>query len=421
MISNFGKTLAVLFLAFVAVFTFTASAEAQSFALDKVEVNGETVYTTTQVKTLEVARDSTLNVAVVITTTKDVRGLSIEADLRGHEKDIEDETELFDAVANRTYIKYLTLKLPNNIDAIKDYTLRVSTVSSDPAENIVANIKLTVQRSRHKLEILQFEVPSTVNAGDSFTVNVVAKNRGYRKEDDVFVKVSVPELGISKQKLLGDLVPVDSSDPDKEDTLETDLVLTVPVDAKAGNYLVKATVYNSDTQMYETVNLFVKGVVQQTTQPTTQPTQTQVNGATLVVDASTKEVIQGQGVAYALTLTNTGNTAITYSAEVIGVEPFGTSQVNPTSLTLAPGQTGTISVFVKSLESAVEGEKAFTVNVKSDGKVSKSVQLKAIVKEQQDTLQRSLIVAGIILIVILVILVIVLASTRKQTESESLY
>lgn len=419
MLSNFGKTIAVLFLALVAVFAFAVSVEAQSFALDKVEVNGETVFTTTQVKTLELPRDSTVNVAVVLTTTKDVKGLSVEADLRGHEKDIEDETELFDAVANRTYIKYLTLKLPNDIEALKDYTLRVSTVSSDPAENIVANIKLTVQRSRHKLEILQFEVPSTVNAGDSFTVNVVAKNRGYRKEDDVFVKVSVPELGISKQKLLGDLVPVDSSNPDKEDTLEADLQLTVPLDAKAGNYLVKATIYNSNAQIYETVNLFVKGNVQQTT----QPTQTQVNGATLVVDASSKEVVQGQGVAYALTLTNTGNSATIYSAEVIGVEPFGTSQVNPTSLTLAPGQTGTISVFVKSLDTAVEGEKAFTVNVKSDGKVSKSVQLKAIVKKQQDTLQRSfLIVAGIILIVILVILVIVLAATRKPaTESESLY
>ena len=63
-----------------------------------------------------------------------------------------------------------------------------------------------MERERHGLEILDVEKPSVAEPGRLAVVSVVVKNTGYKREDDVFVKVIVPELGIIQKEYVGILI-----------------------------------------------------------------------------------------------------------------------------------------------------------------------------------------------------------------------
>ncbi len=398
-------------------FAFNASATTDHNLVKEVIVNDVKVvdnYTLTD-EHFVVETGDTLFVTVKLKSATDVDDVSIEAEIRGLETGtLRQETGLFDMKANKTYAKFLTIKIPEDIDLkrklTRDLTLRI-TASNDEEDR--QDIDFTVDRERHNLFVLDVQAPSEVDAGNTLLVETAVRNRGYEYEEDVFVKASIPELGISKQKYLGDFVPYKYINRDYDDDTDKAVAfirLEIPEDAKTGDYTLKVTAYTHDgvAKTEKTSNIRVNGI--------------QLPQTSIVADATTKSVAREQGVVYKITVTNLGETQ-TYTAELTGVD-FGTSSVNPAILTLTHGANGEFNVFVSPAKTATLGSHAFNVVVKANGETVKTLNLNTEVTGQTtDKLRQNLIVIAIILVVILIILAIIIAvvTGRRPEQEEKLY
>ncbi len=390
---------------------------AQAFQIVDVDVNGVDVFPDDLV--LEVERGERLNVKVELEAFEDEDAVSIEAEIKGVEKreDVDDETDLFDVRANRTYVKFLTLTVPQDIEIdedgfAKDFRLRITAESSD--EEDIESIPLSVARSRHGFELLNVDFAQEVEAGSNMLVEVVVKNRGSEREDDVFAKIVIPELNVVKQAFLGDLTPVDEDD-DEEDAAEESILVKIPSGAETGSYVMQVIVYNKDARVEEEFTLTVLG--------RGEVVPTQERRTLVAVDEALKQVSRGEGAIYRIALTNLGTKEQFYTVELSGTETFATSRVDPAILSLQPGDSGTLSVFVLPTNTAVSGEHVFTATVKSDGSTIKQVQLTTDVTSGVGAvdLRSNLVVIAIILGAILIVLIVVLIVTRRPGKDNEKY
>ncbi|KHO49353.1 MAG: hypothetical protein QT01_C0005G0012 [archaeon GW2011_AR6] len=412
--------MALVLAAFTAVSTLAQSTE---FNIDEVVVNEVKVVEdgAAILDRLTVETGENLFITVKLDGLNDTEDVSIEAEIRGLESGtIDAETSLFDVKQGRTYAKFLTLKIPANARLDQDLTdnlkLRITASSEDSDEKV--DVLLTIDRVRHNLLVLDAQAPESVNAGETAVVEVAVRNRGTKIEEDVFVKASIPELGISRQKFIGDLLPLEdfeNEDNELSDKAVALLRLEIPAGTVSGDYALKIQVYSSDgvAKGEETAILSVKG-------KTAAPVQT--SGSAVAIDSSAKTVAKEQGVVYKVTVTNLGSSAQTYTAEVSGVD-FGTYSANPGILTLAAGQSGEFNIFVSPAATSTLGAHAFSVAVKADGTVAKTLSLSADVTDSSagnDRLRQNLIVIAVILIAILIILAIIIAvvTGRRREESE---
>ena len=222
----------------------------------------------------------------------------------------------------------------------------------------------------------------------------------------------IPELGISSQRFLEDLSPRDQLDRNRgrDDAREITVNLRLPSNVASGNYDLIVVVFNADARSEETTTLAVGS----------QPIFT--DGTVVGIDAVNKQVARGSGVVYTVSITNTGDTMKTYTAEAVNEEVFASSRVDPAVLSLSPGQTGSMNVFIQASESAFAGQHNFAIVVKESGNVIKTFTTSAIVTGDvvgDSRLRNSLIVADLILIVVLIALAIIIAATRRpEVEGE---
>ena len=290
--------------------------------------------------------------------------------------------------------------------------MRITAESSD--EEDIESIPLSVARSRHGFELLNVDFAQEVEAGSNMLVEVVVKNRGSEREDDVFAKIVIPELNVVKQAFLGDLTPVDEDD-DEEDAAEESILVKIPSGAETGSYVMQVIVYNKDARVEEEFTLTVLG--------RGEVVPTQERRTLVAVDEALKQVSRGEGAIYRIALTNLGTKEQFYTVELSGTETFATSRVDPAILSLQPGDSGTLSVFVLPTNTAVSGEHVFTATVKSDGSTIKQVQLTTDVTSGVGAvdLRSNLVVIAIILGAILIVLIVVLIVTRRPGKDNEKY
>lgn len=159
-------------------------------------------------------------------------------------------TSRFDVLNGTTYVKRLSLALPNVNDVTgssESWNLQV-IVSDKTGEEVPSNYLITMQRDSFSIELLSVEGPSAASAGDVLSYDVVVKNTGSRDSQDTFVTVSIPELGISKKVYFGDIVSTDTpSSNDNEDAMNRRVYLTLPANVKSGDYTVEIKASNYDT------------------------------------------------------------------------------------------------------------------------------------------------------------------------------
>ena len=345
-----------------------------------------------------------------------------------HGKEVVTKTVPFDVIDGTTYRKYLSLEIPEDIDATlpgESYWLAIEL--KDGAGRILhtAQFEVKVQRANDLLSIIDLDIgpavgsTSSIKAGEFGEAVIVLKNIGADRQDDIRIKLSVPELGITEKEYIGDLTPVDCEDKcEKEDTAKVEIVFKVPRNAENGIYDVRVLAYNSNTRTEETAVLKVDGQAGSGTGTGTGTTGT-IKETIIGIDALSKQAAPNQGITYAISLTNAGNAAQTYTAEILGTVIWASARADPSAVTLQPGQSATINVFVAPFARTLPGEHKFTVNIIADNQVIKSLPLKTDVTAAKSTLKQSLVVAAIILLVILIVLAIVIAVTRTREEPES--
>ena len=387
--------------------------------IDEVKINGDAVTQSGTNFILDVERGDDLNLKVKFrSNTTDVDDVQIEAVVRGIDSNtrVEDITDVFDATANVTYIKKLSLPLIDKIDQ-DGYKLRIRISDRDTA-TVEQTYELRVDTKRHDVEVrdVVLSPSSEVKAGRALLATVRVANRGEKDEDGVKVVVSVPSLGVSAADFIDELEAEDKND-DQATTEE--MFLRIPDDAETGEYEVVVDVFfdDGDKKNSYITSIFVLGDEASVQVPKSE------EKTIITVAADKQNVAQGGSeAAYPIALTNAGTSSKTYTVRADGAA-WANLRVSPSNvLVVDAGDSKAFTVFVSAGGNAPVGDQTFTVTVSSGDKVLKQLPLSVNVDEGQANgaakLKRGLEVGLVVLVILLVIIGLIIGFSKLRGDEE---
>jgi len=402
------KSILVSIIAVLAVMTLiSVNASAGELASDlQVRINGVDI----EQEVLGIEAGETLPVKVVFTAAKDASDVVVRASVEGFRNDITDKTGRFEILNGDTYIKYLSLTIPSDLDELtEEITLNIRI--SNVAQSDEQEFSLELQRESYKLNILSVEAPQEAAAGTTLPVDVVLKNFGMSKLEDVFVKVRIPALGIEKKVYFGDISPLDedeySSDvryANREDSIERRIYISVPESAKSGVYSLEVEAFNLDSSEIVKKSIVISGAE---------------GTSRVIASTGAKTIAIGQEATYDLIIVNSGNKAkvFTLTAE----DAPGLIVETDSIVTVQAGSSKTVQVGVKATSSAEEGTHTVLIDVESEGAIVKQASLTANVEKTGVATTNSVVILTVILVIVFVVLLIILIVllTRKPATSET--
>ncbi len=379
-----------------------------------VEINDQRVEAGDEVRE-SLDRGDFIDVEIRLQAFEDNDNVEVEASVRGDDHfQIVDVSDVFNVRNGTHYTKNLKLKLPEIMDADK-YSLRVGVFTRDGA---VANFNypLRVQERRHTLELrdVTFSPEGSVEAGRALLAVARVRNLGYKEEDNIKVQVSIPDLKVSASDYIDELET-------DESVSSEELYLRIPADAKPGVYNVNVVVEYDEGFEQVSADYRVEVVnsnVEEEGEPAADKETTTVN-----VGTEMQNVEAGQGGAiFPISITNGGKSSRTYTVNVVGAESFADVEVSPSTLvTVGPGETQPMFVYVSARQDATPGPKGFSVEIKT-GDETKTIPLTANVSEPQNkgsALKTGVVVGLIVLVVLVVVLFLVIAFNKmKGSEDE---
>ena len=370
-------------------------------SITNVEINGGNS------EPLSVMAGDVLKIQVEYTAYAAVQDAVIEAELTyGHDKKVEDSSKAIDTVDGTHYIANLEFTIPANIEVTPPgqyYTLSiVAKGKSGEMLTTPEEIRVTVQKANDEISI-QKVMTDYMEAGQITTVTVVAKNIGTDTQDDVYVVVSIPKLGIEKEERMGNIAEIDKGEG--ENVATVDVPLLIPENAVDGSYTMNVEVYNDNTDLNATKTVSINGV------------QGAEKFVEVISTSNSQEMAQGGTAVYTLRIANLGSSAETYSLSVEGTEGWATYQMNPLVLTLSPESSQMITVSITAADNALIGDHTFTVKAKSES-AEKTIPLTASVGEKKVGFD-AMLISVIVLAIVLVILIVLLVKTRKAGDEIS--
>ena len=414
--------LIVAFLFSIVMLLGISAVSAAKFDIDHVEVDDIVAVESGDSVFVERGDESVIEVFVEGNGSSD--DVRVKAYIGGYEyDDVEALSGIFEVEAGVDYRKVLKLSIPEDLEASKDYTLRVRVY--DDNEETERNYVLRVQEPRHYLNIQDVIIrpDSKIEAGRPLFVTVRVEDLGAKKEEDIKVVVSVPELGISARDYIDELAADEDSDnnednEDEEDSMSSnEILLRIPEDAKTGSYDLDVRVeYNrGHSVVTKTETITVKGSDGELTPE--KKSETVVS-----VDSISKTVAQDSEVGYKIMVANLGSTPALYSVEVSGEQLFGDARVEPSFVTVQPDSTGEFIVYLKAKDDASEGRHSFVAKLKEGNTILQEVSLTADVSEGTVSglfggdVKQALVIGVLVLVVILIIVGLVIAFTRKGDD-----
>ncbi len=337
--------------------------------------------------------------------------------IEGFKEDIEDETSRFHVLEGNLYVKRFTLKLPSSMD-LDDLTEEelalLVRISARDQESVEIELPLEVQTDLYSLSILSIDRNEIVNAGDTLAVDVVVENNGFDRLDNVYVRASIPALGVSNRIYVGDLESHQDIDDDSiNDARDRRIYLNIPRNAAPGNYemLIEASSY--DAEVKETARVVVRGADTRVLPPVTA-----------------KSVSPGDETTFDVVLVNSNDRMLVYTIMPDQTQGFFVEATEPI-VAVGADSSKTTKVKVRASESVPEGTYVIAVNANSDAGNTEKVSFTVNVKKAVTTTSgdKPVIVAGkpntvvvltVILVIIFVVLLIILIVllTKKPTETE---
>jgi len=392
-----------------------------AISINKVELNDDPISEASTSYVQAVEKNDELEIKVHVISSEDIYNVRIDAELAGdvHDDVIGDDTKTFDMKAGVTYVKKLTLKLTKRMEQ-DTYTLYVD-VRGRYADQESKTYSLEIDAPKHSIEIrdLILSPENEVKAGRALLASVRIKNRGEEKEEDLKVKVSIDELGISASDYVDEL---DEEDGDDDSTTSEELYLRIPDCAEAGTYAVRACVEYDDGDE-ETCDTASIEVVESDTCPiagASTPSASADESKTIItIGPETQDAAVGTSVMYSVTLTNEGSTARSYTVTVDGAS-FADLTVTPTNVLVVDAkESKSAFINLKANDGAVAGEQTFAVTISSGDKVLKQVPLKAnVIKSTGINLKKALEIGLVILVVLLVILGLIIGFSKLKSGEE---
>ena len=225
----------------LSIFSVAVSADTSSnYVVDRVYVDSMDIAD----YTVDIERGESQNLDIYITGTGETTDVNIRAWIGGYEYDnVQVASAMFDIEDGVSYQKKLALEFPTDLDANQEYTLYVEVY--DDLDSVTYSGTIMVSKVRHSLEIQDVLVDSNVDAGDYTTATVRLENLGDKKEEDIKVTVSIPELGVEESTFLDELTNNELDNEDEESSGDVSLTFQIPADAESGDYEVQVSVsYN---------------------------------------------------------------------------------------------------------------------------------------------------------------------------------
>jgi hypothetical protein len=336
---------------------------------------------------------------VTFDAIQDMSDVKVKARIEGHRDDVYASTERFDIVASTTYTKLLSLQLPSDEDdQYKDYTLYVEIVSS--TDRTEREYTIRMQRESYTFEILSVDNPSKMSTGDVVPVSVVVKNNGFNRADDTYVVVSIPSLGISSQKYLGDLVTtsIDNSqgnDEDDTDSISATVYLEIPEDSNGGVYLMEIRTYNDDSSFAVEKLVSVEDS----------------NNFEVLTAVKNKDLNAGESTTYELIIVNSASGVRVFNINTVFGNGLTVSV--PSVITVGSESSETVEIVVTASEDAAIGTYTFSVEVDEEQAVFGANIIGSSVSASVVALT---IILVIIFVVLLAVLVTLLARKEKPME-----
>ncbi len=309
---SFCLVASVLFL----VATVTAAEITNNYS---VYVRGNAV---TAGDVIGVVEGEIIPVKVVFTSDIDAQEVRVEAEIDGYKVDVKDVTTEFDVETGKRYSKTLSLKIPQSLkdEVSDDATLEIKIYNKDDKTEL-NEIGLRVQRKTYNAVIMSISTTQTAEPGQLFPVDVVLKNKGYNNLDDVYVTVSIPELGVERTAYFGDLVALEGDDDDETDTVSGRIYLKISDDAKAGTYTLEVKASNEDTATIETKEVVIESLKETIIESSdgliiVNPTN-KVRVYKIVSDTSEKFVVVSAGSSKTVEITEKGEYNVFSGDELI--------------------------------------------------------------------------------------------------------
>lgn len=353
-----------------------------------------------------------VTIKVYFQALEDASDVRIKAEIEGDKVDVDAMTRSFDVEENHTYKKTLKLEVPFELkdEQSDDVTLNLKIWNGDYKTEI-EDINIRVQRPSYNPNVKSVSVPQSIDAGENFPVDLVLKNMGYNDLDDLYIKVSIPALGVERTGYLGDLVPInnddfcDSNDDDCDDTVSGRLYLEVPYEAEAGIYTLEVEVTNDDVNANVARQIVINNNLAEN----------------VIVTSSTKTVAVGEDAEYTLLLVNPTNDLRVY--KVVTESNNQVSSSTEGAVVAVPAGSSNIVKVTASAEK--EGQYNFDVTVLSGEKVVSTVplNLNAEGKAVSNPIVVLTVVLAIIFLVLLVVLIVLLGKKPQKAEEfgESYY
>ncbi len=403
------KNLCVFFLAIASVLFSVALINAASIAtisdveIDKVSALGNHA---------SVIAGETLDIKVFFTAVENASDVRVEVELDGKKVDVSDKTARFDIEAGYNYKKALSLEVPKELkDEVSDeFTLTVKIWNSDFKTE--EEYTVLIQRPTYSADIMAITADQKVKAGDTIPVDVAVKNVGYNELDDLYVTISIPELGIEKKAYFGDVVARECydeegyCDEDDEDVVEGRFYLNIPYDAPAGIYELVASVENYDLDESESVQVIIEN---------------EFSGSNVIVAEPTKSFATGENAEYYLILANPSDSLKVYRIVVDSTGDLS-AKADSSVIAVPAGSSRTVKV---TASSDSEGIYNFNVNVFSGESLISTTSLAANVSgsSYNTPIVVLTIILAIIFLVLLVILIVLLGKKPEKQEEfgESYY
>jgi hypothetical protein len=323
----------------------------------------------------------------------------IEVEFDGEDQD----TEYFDVKANHIgATSVFEIEIDDDEDLVGIETLTVTMKDKEGNfDDVEVVIRLDIVKEDNLVEIydVNFRNGLQLNAGEVFIASVGISNEGYDKEDDVYVKMSIPELGLTTRTDRFDLYTDRDANEEEYSKFHKQLFMQMPLNVPSGVYDVYFTVYFDDgDEAREVVYSLIVGSGQAYDSQITMDSEYQVTSA-------------GKAIVYKVLFANPN---VDYNVVVEGLD-FGTYEVRT--------EDNTAYVFVSVDEDASNGEYAFNVVVKAGSNVLEDFAVTTKVTEGNSDVSYSSVKQGLeigfaVLLVILVILGIILVAKRLGKGDE---
>ena len=391
---------------FLVLCSFAIAAPSVDVEVNGVGVDaGDTVY---------LERGDEVEVEVVFESDINLDDARVKAWIGGYEyEDVEDKSDIKDIQAGLKDKEVLSFELPDDMDASEIYTLNVEIYNKVYSYGYTYSVK--IEESRHKLQILDvlFRPTNKVKAGSAFFGNVRVENLGDKKEEDIKVIMSIPDLGISQVTYIDELTAHEIDNEDEEDSASSDdIYLKIPENAMSGIYEVKIDVF------------YNKGhdkVTEKSTVEIVGALGSALAEKTLVsVSSDSQDIAEGGQASYKLSIANMDDETHAYAIQVEGEKLWGSSSVEPALVSVAKDSTGDVLVNVKVDEGAEEGKHMFTVKVMSDNLMvaEKNFYANVVEDSKYDGLKKALVIGFSVLIVLLVILGLIIAFNKMREDDD---